>query len=340
VYYEELFKHYYYSIDIYIIICSLTTEHVIAIPSLRITVLVETSTTSLRQGTTSLLHNRTSETNRPLRISILSNDSIAISNDTSSLLLGSLDNDSIDVGCISVIVVGKVDHSNGVRGVAAKEDGVFVEAFGEEGGEVRDEGHTSKSLSLSCFVGADDGGAGGEVVGGVCAIVGGDDDVDVAFGLDQGPEGHGRVAFTAIYNLDLLLCVGEGGGRVLVEGVGVRGVEIAGNGAVSVEDNSLQSLDQRLGVVLCRDSAAVVVEESGTGACYVAKIVVILDAFSGYIRLAVGQFGPEVGGLSEGIDVRVPRSEFERSLLNERLFKMILQIVGRYARIHIVFRFP
>lgn len=189
--YKELFKHYYYSIDVYIIILFPYNWTRYCHVSLRITVLVETSTASFGQGSASLLHYRTSETNRPLLISILSGDSIAIGDDTSSLLLRCLDNDSIDVGCISVIVVGEVDHSSGVRSVAAKEDGVFVEAFGEEGGEVRDEGHTSESLSLGCFVGADNSGAGGEVVGSVCAIVGSDNDVDVTLGLDQWPEGHG-----------------------------------------------------------------------------------------------------------------------------------------------------
>lgn len=65
------------------------------------------------------------------------------------------------------------------------------------------------------------------------------------------------------------MCVGERGGRILVKGVGVRSVEIAGDGAVGIEHNGLQSLNQRLGVVLCGNGAAVVVEESGTGACYV-----------------------------------------------------------------------
>jgi hypothetical protein len=69
-----------------------------------------------------------------------------------------------------------------------------------------------------------------------------------------------------------------------------------------------------LSVVLCGDGAAVGVEESGTGARYVADVVVVFDAFVGYGGYAVGQFGSEVGGLGEGVDVRVPGSEFVRSL--------------------------
>ena len=110
------------------------------------------------------------------------------------------------------------------------------------------------------------------------------------------------------------MCVGECSGRVLVEWGRVRSVKIAGDGAVGVEHDSLQSLNQGLGVVLCRNSAAVVVEKSGTGACYVAQVVVVLDAFAGYGRFAVGQLRSEVGGLSKGVDVRVPGSELKGGL--------------------------
>lgn len=44
--------------------------------------------------------------------------------------------------------------------------------------------------------------------------------------------------------------VGECGGRVLVEGVRVRSVEIALDRAMGVEHNGFKGLDQRLGIVL------------------------------------------------------------------------------------------
>ena len=72
-----------------------------------------------------------------------------------------------------------------------------------------------------------------------------------------------------------------------------------------------------MGVVLCRDGGAVVVEEGRTGAGYVADVVVVLDALASHGRCAVGQFGAEVGGLGEGVDIRVPGSEFVGSLLHD-----------------------
>lgn len=188
-------------------------------------------------------------------------NSIAVSNDTGSLGLAGLDNDSLDVGSVGVVVVGQVHNSSSIRGVAAKEDGMFVETCGKEDIKGGHERHARKACGLGLLVGANDGGARGEEVGCVCAIVGSDDDVDVALGLDQRPERHGRVAFTAIDNLNLGLCVGEGGGGVLVEGVRVGSVEIAGDRAVGVQDNGFKGLHQRLRVVSCsRNIVAVIVE--------------------------------------------------------------------------------
>jgi hypothetical protein len=91
---------------------------------------------------------------------------------------------------------------------------------------------------------------------------------------------------------------------------------------VGVENNGLKGLHQRLSVVLCGDGAAVGVEEGRTGACYVADVVVVFDTYVGYGGYAVGQFGSEVCGLGEGVDVRVPGSEFVRSLLDGKLARM------------------
>ena len=124
-------------------------------------------------------------------ISILSCDSIAISNDTRSLALRSLNNDSVNVRSIGVVVVRQIHHRGGINGIATKEHSMFVETGGEEGIKVRDVGHASESLGLGLLVRAYDGGARGEVIGSVCAIVGGNDDVYIALGLDQRPEGHG-----------------------------------------------------------------------------------------------------------------------------------------------------
>ena len=158
---------------------------------MRIAILVKTSSTSTRQRTPRLLHDRTSETNRPLLVAILSRNSIAVSNDTRSLALRSLNNHSVNVGGICVVVVGKVDHSSSINGIATEEYGMFVETGSEESIEVRDVGHASESLGLGLLVGSYDGSAGREVIGSVCAIVGGNDDVYIALGLDQRPEGHG-----------------------------------------------------------------------------------------------------------------------------------------------------
>lgn len=136
------------------------------------------------------------------------------------------------------------------------------------------------------------------------------------------------------------MCVCEGGGGVLVEGVGVRCVGVAGDGAVGVENDGLQSLDQRLGVVLCGNGGAVVVEEGGTGSRYVAYVVVVLDAFASHGGCAVGQFGSEVGGLGESVDIGVPRAEFVGSLLSSTLVRMKAKSVEGNLRIRIGFRSP
>jgi hypothetical protein len=321
MYYKKL-NHYYYTLQksTFLPFPSIKT-HINYYPLLRITILIKTSTTSLRQSSTSLFRDRTTQTNRPLLITILRRDSISIRDNTPRLVLRSLYDDSLDIASISVIVVGQIHNRSCIQGIATKENSMFVETFGEESVERGDVRHTSEVLGLGCFVGAYDCCARGEEVGGICAIVGGDDDVDFALWLDQRPEGHGGVAFTAIDELDFFLCVGEGGGRVLVKWVRVGSVKIAGYRAVGVEYNGLESLHQRLSVVLCGDGATVGVEEGGTGACYVADVVVVFDTYVGYGGYAVGQFGSEVCGLGEGVDVRVPGSEFVRSLLDDRLVK-------------------
>lgn len=89
-----------------------------------------------------------------------------------------------------------------------------------------------------------DGGAGGEIIGGVCAIVGGDYDIDVSFRLDEWPEWHCGISFSSVYDLDLRLSIRERRGRVLVERVRVGSVEISGDRAVGVEDDGLKCLSE------------------------------------------------------------------------------------------------
>lgn len=277
---------------------------------LSITILRKTSITPSGQTRAIGILDRASQAEGPILRPVLRRNFHAVGDHALRLGLQVLEFRRGFVGGEGVVDVGQVDDEHGIRFVAAEEGGALVQAFRDEGRDVGDVRHFGQPDCLRAEVGFADVGAVGEVVGGVGAVVVGDEHVDVAVRLDHRPDGDVLVAFAAVGEGEVGLCADEARAGVVVEGVRVDAEDVVDRGRLHEGDDAFQDAGEVVGAVRGRDLLAHAVEDVGACAEHVADVVVVFRAFGAVLGLAVAHVRAHVLRLRKGRYSSVPRAIF------------------------------
>lgn len=178
-------------------------------------------------------------------------------------------------------------------------------------GDVREGGVVLDRGVGGALVGGDEGGAVGPVLRGVGGLDGvgggvdGEDDVDVAVGLDEGVEGDVLEVFAAVDEGEAGVA-GAGVGAVVVAAEGVGGVicDVV-VGFVEGFEDGLDGGFEDLGGVGAVELEDELVEEGGAGAHDEAAVVEADDALFVVGEAAVGEVRADVLQRCESVECRV-----------------------------------
>ena len=175
-----------------------------------------------------------------------------------------------------------------------------------------DGGHLCETGELGLQVGLMEFAPVWEVGGGVGGVVVDNDDGDIA--LEEGKERVVLGGFAAVDEGECCLAGDEGGVGVVEEGVGIDGVFIAGGQGVRLVDDGGYVCEERAwgGGGDAGKRGAEFIEDVGGSPEDVAEVIVISFADAWLGGGTVGEGGPKVLRLGEGVDAGVETTEFVR----------------------------
>ena len=204
--------------------------------TLVVAVLREACGTACRKRPSGLLHQSASKTERPSLVAALGRNLHAVGNHANGLVLGVFELGGRLIAREGVVGIGQVDDGRLAIVVTPEEGRALIQSLADECGHGRDDRHARQARAERLHVRGQDFRAIGEVVRRVGAVVVNDDRVDGA--VEEGPDWVVLESFTTVDEVKLWLCCDKGRVAVLVEGVGVDGIFLAGAHCMDLVDYS------------------------------------------------------------------------------------------------------